>query len=98
MNQEFEEILNRLKVIEEKVAENSDILESIQRRAYIAMIFGALKWFIVIGLTFGVFYYTKPYLEKTIDLYNQVNDLTGTITGQQQQAGSLLNSLKGLIQ
>ncbi len=98
MNQEFEEILNRLKVIEDGMKENTHMLESIQRRAYIALVFNAIKWFIIVGLTFGIFYYTKPYLEKTIDLYNQVNSLSNTITGQQNQAGSLLNSLKGLIQ
>lgn len=98
MNQEFEEILNRLKDIENNVQENTRILESMQRRAYIAMIVGALKWFIVLGLTFGVFYYTKPYLEKTLELYQQVNDLTGNITDQKQQAGTLLNSLQNLLQ
>lgn len=94
MNQEFEEILNRLKDIENNVKENHDMLESIQRRAKLAILFSALKWFIILGFTFGVFYYTKPYLEKTLELYDQVNSLTS----QSKQAGTLIEGLKNLLQ
>ena len=98
MNPEFEEILNRLKQIEDSVNENKSMLESIQRRAHITMIFSALKWFIIIGLTFGIFYYTKPYLEKMLDLYMQVNSLTNTVTNPQKQTDALLKELKSLLE
>ncbi len=97
MNQEFEEILNRLKDIEHSVKQNHDMLESIQRRARLAIIFSLLKWFIIFGFTFGIFYYSKPYIEQTLDLYSQVNQLTGSISNQQQQADTLINGLKSLI-
>ncbi len=74
------------------------MLESIQRRAHITMIFSALKWFIIIGLTFGLFYYTKPYLERMLDLYMQVNSLTNTMTNPQKQTDVLLKELKSLLE
>lgn len=97
MNQEFEEILSRLKDIELSVKQNHDMLISIQRRARVTIIFSLLKWFIILGFTFGIFYYTKPYIEQTLDLYGQVNQLTGSISDQQQQADTLINGLKSLI-
>ena len=97
MNQEFEEILSRIKEIELNVKQNHDMLESIQRRARMAIIFSLLKWFIIFGFTFGIFYYSKPYIDQTLDLYSQVNQLTGSMTNQQQQADTLINGLRSLI-
>lgn len=94
MNQEFEEILNRLKDIENNVKENHDMLESIQRRARLAILFSVLKWFIILGFTFGIFYYSKPYIEKTFELYDQVNSLTN----QGKQADTLIQNFKMLLQ
>ena len=98
MNQEFEEILSRLKDIELNVKQNHDMLESIQRRARLAIIFSLLKWFIILGFTLGIFYYSKPYIDQTMDLYSQISELTGGVTNQKQQADSLLESFKMFLQ
>lgn len=91
MNQEYEEILSRLKEIESEVKSNTNMLISIQRRARMAILFSAIKWIIILGITFGTFYYAKPYLEQLMGLYGQV-------LGQQQQASGLLDGLKNLLQ
>jgi hypothetical protein len=61
--------------------QNQSILESIQRRARLSILFSSLKWFVILGLTFGTFYYTKPYLEELMKVYSQVSDI-GTIFNQ----------------
>lgn len=75
MNEEYDAILARLNNIEETIKQNQLILESIQRRARLSILFSSLKWFIILGLTFGTFYYTKPYLEQLIGVYSQVSDI-----------------------
>lgn len=90
MNQEYEEILNRLKEIESEVKTNTNMLISIQRRARIAILFSAIKWIIILGVTFGTFYYTKPYLDQTLELYKKT-------MSQEQQAGALLDGLKTFL-
>ncbi len=75
MNEDCDAILARLNDIEEQIKQNQDILESIQRRARLSMLFSSIKWFIILGLTFGTFYYTKPYLEQLMQVYSQVSDI-----------------------
>ena len=75
MNEEYDAILTRLNNIEEEIRQNQIILESIQRRARLSILFSSLKWFIILGLTFGTFYYTKPYLEQLMQVYSQVSDI-----------------------
>jgi hypothetical protein len=75
INEEYDAILTRLNNIEENIKQNQIILESIQRRARLSILFSSLKWFIILGLTFGTFYYTKPYLEELMKVYSQVSDI-----------------------
>jgi hypothetical protein len=75
MNEEYDAILARLNNIEETIKQNQSILESIQRRARLSILFSSLKWFVILGLTFGTFYYTKPYLEELMKVYSQVSDI-----------------------
>jgi hypothetical protein len=75
MNEDYDAILTRLNEIEEQIKQNQLILESIQRKARLSILFSSLKWFVILGLTFGTFYYTKPYLEELMKVYGQVSDL-----------------------
>lgn len=75
MNEDYDAILTRLNEIEEQIKQNQLILESIQRRARLSILFSSLKWFVILGLTFGTFYYTKPYLEELLKVYSQVSDI-----------------------
>ncbi len=75
MNEEYDAILARLNNIEEGIKHDQNILESIQRRARFALFFSSLKWFIILGLTFGTFYYTKPYLEQLMEAYSQLSNI-----------------------
>jgi cell division septal protein FtsQ len=77
MNEDYSTILDRLTRIENEVNKNASMLESIQRRARIAILFSFVKWFVIIGFSLGIFYYSKPYLENTMNMYTSVMNLTG---------------------
>lgn len=98
MNQGFEEIEYRLKKIEDMVVENNNMLQSIQRRARMTIIVSLLKWFIILGFSFGLFYFTKPYLEKTLDIYTQVSGLTSSIENQKDKTTGILQDIRSLIE
>lgn len=75
MNEEYEAILHRLDNIENDLIQANQVLNKIERRARWALLFSSLKWFIIIGLSLGTFYYTKPYLEQLMETYSQISDL-----------------------
>ena len=77
MNEEFDAIVNRLSAIEHAVKDNNAMLQSIQRRARLSILFSLIKWFVIIGFSLGLFYYTKPYMEQTLNMYTQISGLTG---------------------
>ncbi len=79
MNEEYDAILARLSNIEETLKQNQLILESIQRRARLSILFSSLKWLVILGLTFGTFYYAKPYLEELMKVYGQISDIRSFI-------------------
>ncbi len=75
MNEDYEAILHRLDTIEEDVRQSNQMLHRIERRARFALLFSSLKWFIIIGLSLGTFYYTKPYLEQLMETYSHISDI-----------------------
>lgn len=75
MNEDYQAITQRLDLIEEDLKQNNAMLNRIERRAKITLLFSSLKWFVIIGLSFGAFYFTKPYLEQLMETYNQVSNL-----------------------
>ena len=75
MNEDYQAILNRLNDIEGKVEQNNQILKRIEMKARLSLLFSSLKWFIIIGLSLGAFYFTKPYLEQLMETYNQVSNI-----------------------
>lgn len=75
MNEDYQAITQRLDLIEEDIKQNNAMLSRIERRARITLLFSSLKWFVIIGLSLGAFYFTKPYLEQLMETYNQVSNL-----------------------
>lgn len=75
MNEDYEAILHRLDNIEEDIRQSNHMLHKLERRARWALLFSSLKWFIIIGLSLGTFYYTKPYLEQLMETYSQISNI-----------------------
>ncbi len=75
MNEEYKAISDRLDNIEEDLRQSNQVLHRIERRSRWALLFSSLKWFIIIGLSLGTFYYTKPYLEQLMETYSQLSNI-----------------------
>lgn len=85
MTPEERSILERtLKIAEE----NNSILRGIRRSNRFSMFLRLGYWVIIIGLSFGAYYFVKPLINSTLGLYDQVQknvsnvqDITTSIKG-----------------
>ena len=67
--------------------ENAKILKSIQRATRASMAMKVIYWVIILGITFGAYYFIQPYLEF----------MTGALgKAQDGDSFSIQNSLEGL--
>jgi hypothetical protein len=60
MNPEERKMLEETRAL---AIENRDILRSIQRTLRVSAVFKALYWIIIIGATFGAYYFIQPYVD-----------------------------------
>lgn len=74
--------------------ENNEILRSIRRTNRFAVIMRVLYWVVIIGVSFGAYYFIQPYLEAMLGAYSQVQ---GSIQGLQGGNNVTQNSLNSLI-
>ena len=68
MNPEERKMLEETRAL---AIENREILKSVQRNLRVSAVFKALYWIIIIGATFGAYYFIQPY----------VNILNGGLSG-----------------
>ena len=65
--------------------ENNEILKSIRRNTRIGTAMRIFYWIVILGLSFGAYYFIQPYLETMTGLYNNVSgnvDSVKNVTGQ----------------
>ena len=65
--------------------ENNEILKKIRNAQRMAQIYRFLYWIVIIGASYGAYYFVQPYIGGIFDMYNSSSELL-----QQQKAG--LNS------
>jgi len=76
MDPESKQLLqNNLELAEE----NNKILHKIRGVQKRETLWHVLKLVIIIGITFGSFYFIEPYLNKMMDIYNSVSDIKQNI-------------------
>ncbi len=73
--------------------ENNELLHSFKRRAQLGMAVKILYWALIIGLSFGAFYFIQPYIDMIKGIAggssnNSANTLSNSYT---QQIQDLLN-------
>ena len=81
--------------------ENNGLLLKLYKIQHWARITRVFYWFIIILVTFGSFYFLKPYLGNLMNVYTggvsgigNINDVTNSLKDNKQQMQDLLNSLK----
>lgn len=80
--------------------ENNKLLRKMQRRARWGTITHIIYWIIILGITFGSYYYIQPYLNQALSAYSSlqknVNGLNNGINNlnSSNPFQGLLNGIK----
>lgn len=97
MNEGLEALAAQIKKLQQTVDENHAMLVSVQRRARLAILFSGLKWIVILGITFGSFFYLQPYLEQLMNTYTSLGSITDTFAGVKSSTSTDANQAEGLI-
>lgn len=77
-NKEIAEIDKKIDALTSLVEENQMMIRNLYQRARMATVFIFIKWFIIIGITVGSFYYIQPLINNLIGIYSGISGGTGT--------------------
>jgi predicted MFS family arabinose efflux permease len=78
----YEEDKGRLlQQVADLTEQNNKLLRKLVRAQHWATFWSIMRWLIIIGATFGTYYYIQPYLETLLKNYNDLQ-ATLKITGQ----------------
>ena len=84
MTPEEHELLKRSIVLAE---ENNDILRGIRSSMRLARFMTVLYWVIIIGISFGAYYFVQPYLQQLLGVYGGAKSNIDTV-------GKILDTIK----
>jgi len=70
--------------------ENNKMLHKIRGVQKREITWRTLKIIIIVGITFGAFYFLEPYVNKIVNLYN-------SISGTEQKLNNSSNSIQDLL-
>lgn len=73
MDQEIQEINEKMDEMMKLIKENQRMTRSLYHRARLATSFIIIKWIILIGLGIGAFYYIQPIFDGLTDTFNSLS-------------------------
>ncbi len=85
MDQELRDLLEKNLQISE---ENNELLKKLYRSQKWSQFMSIMYWVLIIGITFGTYYYLQPYIETLLGTYT---DLMSGIDTINQKSQSLPN-------
>lgn len=96
MEQQIQELQNKIEELYEINTENQRMIKSLYRRAQVASYFVAVKWAAIVILTIMSLYYIQPYLETMMKFYTSFggSDATAVQDVQGIDTTSILNLFK----
>lgn len=77
-NKDMAEINAKIDALTAISEENQMMIRNLYQRARMATVFIFIKWFIIIGITIGSFYYIQPVINTLIGVYGGLTGGTGT--------------------
>ncbi|HEY1037246.1 MAG TPA: hypothetical protein VGE62_01540 [Candidatus Paceibacterota bacterium] len=78
MDEQIQELNEKIDELREIVEDNARMTASLYKRAKFAMYGIILKWFIIIGITIGAFYYVQPLIDGIVQTYSGLTGGSGT--------------------
>lgn len=71
--------------------ENNEILRSIRRTNRWGIAFRVFYWVVILGLSFGAYYFIQPYLQTVLGLYEQIPGNVGGVQDMTSKLSDLFN-------
>lgn len=96
MDQELRNLLEKTLQVSE---ENNELLRKLYRSQKWSQFMSVMYWVLIIGVTFGVYYYLQPYIETVLGTYTNLISGIDTINQKSQSlpdVNAISNFLKGL--
>ena len=78
------------------VKENHILLKKLRRGQVIASITRWFYWIVILGLSFGAFYFIQPYLSSLLSIYTGKSSDVGAVLPKNIDIGNITNLLKQL--
>jgi|JI8StandDraft_1071087.scaffolds.fasta_scaffold707818_1 hypothetical protein len=78
INKDIAEINKKIDALTSLAEENQMMVRNLYQRARMATVFVFIKWFIIIGITVGSFYYIQPLINNLVGVYGGLTGGTGT--------------------
>jgi hypothetical protein len=63
------ELNEKIDDLTDLVEENQRMLKNLYQRARFATVIVFIKWFVIIGITIGSFYYIQPFINTLVGIY-----------------------------
>lgn len=70
---EIAELNEKIDKLTTLIEENQHMVRNLYQRARMATVFIFIKWFIIIGITVGSFYYIQPFINTLVGIYGGVS-------------------------
>jgi len=78
VGRDIAEINEKIDALTSLAEENQMMIRNLYQRARMATVFIFIKWFIIIGITVGSFYYIQPLINNLVGIYGGLTGGTGT--------------------
>jgi len=87
MEEKDRDLLKQIAMLTEQ---NNKLLKRIDRRATWSLVYRVFYWSVVIGLSFGAYYFVQPYIDSLANTY-------GSIQTQVKNVQNVTGALKGIL-
>ncbi|MBP6974901.1 MAG: hypothetical protein KBB54_03065 [Candidatus Pacebacteria bacterium] len=74
VNKDIAELNKKIDALTSLTEENQMMIRNLYQRARLATVFIFIKWFIIIGITIGSFYYIQPLINNLVGIYSGISD------------------------
>lgn len=69
IDSDIAELHEKIDDLTDLVEENQRMLKNLYQRARLATVVVFIKWFVIIGITIGSFYYIQPFINSLVGIY-----------------------------
>lgn len=73
------------------VQENNEMIRSMRRMARVSGLFRAAYWIVIIGLSFGAYYFIQPYLETMLGIVGGAQSNIETLQSAASKVNEIIN-------